>query len=563
MSAITGNAQRRGGREALSTARAILPSGGSLPDSDFVQRHRVIVLFLWAAIAAVIIYAVLAHGSGALRYTPELASLVIFAAIAGWSEPSRKWRSVAASMGLLTASATLIDTSGGLLELHFTFFVVIVILTLYEDWVPFLLAVAFVLVHHGVMGMIDPHAVFASRDEWREPWLWAGVHAGFVLLAGVAGVIAWGLNERVRERMRAAQAELEHIGLTDALTGLANRRRLMTDLASCFRDHTQATLAIFDLDGFKDYNDRFGHPAGDSLLCRLSASLQTKLGDAGRAYRLGGDEFCVLAEVDLGAELGVRIAEWSEAFSEHGEGFSISASNGAALIPSEARDSSEALRVCDRRMYQLKHNRRASPATQTRDVLLAALAARHAELGDHVSSVAITAQCVGVDLGLSSSELQDLRYAAELHDIGKVAIPDTILSKPGPLDEEEWEFMRRHTVIGERILAASPALAGVAQIVRASHERFDGGGYPDRLQGTNIPLSARIVSVCDAYDAMTTLRPYRSTPMDHAAALEELRRCARTQFDPRVVESFIKVVDALPDESEGDRVASAIPRAVA
>jgi diguanylate cyclase (GGDEF)-like protein len=561
MSSITGQAHRDSGRWTVANLRAILPSGGSLPDSDFVQRHRVIVWFLWVAIAAVVVYAVLAHGSGAARYTPELASLVIFASIAGWSEPSRKWRSVAASMGLLTASATLIDISGGLLELHFMFFVAIVILTLYEDWVPFLLAVTFVLIHHGVMGMIDPRAVFASRNEWRAPWLWAGIHAGFVLLAGIAGVIAWGLNERVRERMRATQAELEHIGLTDALTGLANRRRLMTDLARCFRDGTDASLVIFDLDGFKDYNDRFGHPAGDSLLCRLSASLETKLGDLGRAYRLGGDEFCVLADVEQGAELGERIAEWSEAFSERGEGFSISASNGAALIPIEARDPSEALRICDRRMYQLKHDRRASTATQTRDVLLAALAARHSELGDHVSSVALTSQCVGVDLGLSTSELQDLRYAAELHDIGKVAIPDTILSKPGPLDEEEWEFMRRHTVIGERILAASPALSRVAQIVRATHERFDGGGYPDRLRGESIPLSARIVCVCDAYDAMTTLRPYR-TPVPHAGALEELRRCAGSQFDPLVVESFIKVADALPEESEGDRIATAIPRAV-
>jgi two-component system cell cycle response regulator len=194
-------------------------------------------------------------------------------------------------------------------------------------------------------------------------------------------------------------------------------------------------------------------------------------------------------------------------------------------------------------------------ATQTRDVL-AALAARHSELGAHISSVALTAQHVGVGLGLSSSELQELRYAAELHDVGKVAIPDTILSKPGPLNQEEWEFMRRHTVIGERILAASPALARVAQIVRATHERFDGGGYPDGLEAEGIPLCARIVSVCDAYDAMTSVRPYR-LPLPHEEALEELRRCAGSQFDPLVVESFVKVASSVPEDSVGDQIASA------
>ena len=145
--------------------------------------------------------------------------------------------------------------------------------------------------------------------------------------------------------------------------------------------------------------------------------------------------------------------------------------------------------------------------------------------------------------------LQDLSHAADLHDIGKVALPASILTKPGPLTDEEWEFVERHPVIGERILAAAPALAGAARIVRSTHERYDGTGYPDRLAAEQIPLEARIISVCDAYHAMTSDRPYRSV-LGHPRALDELRRCAGGQFDPTVVEAFVRT---FADAPPGDR----------
>ena len=133
-----------------------------------------------------------------------------------------------------------------------------------------------------------------------------------------------------------------------------------------------------------------------------------------------------------------------------------------------------------------------------------------------------------------------MRAGAELHDIGKAAIPDAILSKPGPLDEGEWAFMRRHTLIGERIVASAHALASVAKLVRSSHERWDGGGYPDGLVGEASPLGARIIFVCDAFDAMLADRPY-SAPLAFEPALAELDRCAGTQFDPQVVAAFVTV----------------------
>ena len=142
---------------------------------------------------------------------------------------------------------------------------------------------------------------------------------------------------------------------------------------------------------------------------------------------------------------------------------------------------------------------------------------------------------------MGSEELDVVTRAAELHDIGKMGIPDAILSKQGPLDEQEWSFMRRHTIIGERILGAAEALRPVAKIVRSSHERFDGAGYPDRLAGEDIPLGARVVFACDAFDAMVSQRPYAaSSTADQALA--ELRRCAGSQFDPVVVDSLCAVV---------------------
>src|SRR6476659_3364365 len=138
---------------------------------------------------------------------------------------------------------------------------------------------------------------------------------------------------------------------------------------------------------------------------------------------------------------------------------------------------------------------------------------------------------VGRALGLGEAALDELRRAAMLHDVGKIAIPDEILLRPGPLGKAEWAFVRTHTVVGERIVSASPALRPVGRIVRSSHERWDGTGYPDELAGTEIPLASRIVCACDAFSAMTSPRPYHQA-MSVDAALDELVRCSGSQFDP-------------------------------
>jgi diguanylate cyclase (GGDEF)-like protein len=342
--------------------------------------------------------------------------------------------------------------------------------------------------------------------------------------------------------LRASRRELEAAATSDGLTGLANRRRLMIDLERrTMRGAADpAVLLLFDLDGFKSYNDAFGHLAGDVLLTRLGQALDRSVQGHGRAYRLGGDEFCVLADADARERVELLTPA---ALVDHGDGFSITASYGAVAIPQEAAIPSEALLIADQRMYAHKNSGRATAQRQSTDVLLRALAERHPGLEGHIGGVTQLAEAVGRHLGLEGEALDHVRVAAELHDVGKVAIPDTILNKPGPLDAEEWAFMRRHTLIGERIVAAAPALGAVARLVRASHERWDGRGYPDAVAGEDIPLGARIVAVCDAYDAIVADRPYRRG-RSIAAAMDELQRCSGSQFDPAVVAAFAVVLAA-------------------
>jgi diguanylate cyclase (GGDEF)-like protein len=368
---------------------------------------------------------------------------------------------------------------------------------------------------------VDPAATFADPVP---------VISTLALLVGVVSIV-WALQSA--ELRQQGEATIDH------LTGLANRRRLLKDLErTCARGHAEAVLLMFDLDGFKAYNDTFGHMGGDLLLGKLSRSFASALGRHGCAYRMGGDEFCALLP---GAASDQLIDRCLDAFTAQGEGFSITASYGKVSIPAEARGPDQALALADERMYAFKDSRRTSAGRQTRDLALQVIAAYEPALHEHASHVADLAEAVAKRMGLSGQELSDVVRAAELHDIGKVAIPFAMLRKDGPLEDQDWRLMERHPAIGESILGAAPALSRVAQIVGATHERWDGRGYPLGRAGPEIPLAARIVFVCDSFDAMvsqTTFGEGRS----HTEALDELRRCAGSQFDPRVVEEFLTEV---------------------
>jgi diguanylate cyclase (GGDEF)-like protein len=410
----------------------------------------------------------------------------------------------------------------------------------------------------GVWRLTTPVRIAASpRDIVGSLWL---VRAGrpfeedeIVLIGELIAKAELAAAEIIAHQMIREQA------MTDALTGLGNRRRLTEDLTAAFDSElahrSSSVLLLFDLDGFKSYNDTFGHLAGDELLTRLGERLRSAVDGVGRAYRLGGDEFCAHLELD-GIDPQELIARAAAALTETGADYTIAASLGVVLLPQEADSATRALRLADERMYANKRSRSGGAGGQAGEVLLRTLRAKQPELDEHSTQVAALAARVGRRLGLSGEELDEISRAAQLHDVGKVGIPDAILNKSSRLSDREWEFIRNHTVLGERILEGAPALRPVARLVRSSHERWDGFGYPDRLRGEQIPLGARIVSVCDAYDAMITQRAYRAA-VPHEVACRELRRCAGAQFDPAVVEAFLAVADGGADERELDAAESA------
>jgi diguanylate cyclase (GGDEF)-like protein len=399
---------------------------------------------------------------------------------------------------------------------------------------------------HALRALLPSFAWVYAVDSFLAPiGLGAAVGGitGFLILLPLAGLLALlARDRRVRidrvvafhHAYRGARDEAH----TDDLTGLANRRRLLSDLEHAFAQtdpDSEHVLIIHDLNGFKYYNDTYGHPAGDALLRRLGRKLGEAVEPYGSAYRLGGDEFCVLAAVPAGT-VETLLDATAAALFEDGDGFSVSSCFGAVFLPSEAADSSSALQMADRRLYAQKHVTKLGRG-QPHEVLLEALFERDPELREHVQGVASLSVAVGKRLGLNPEEVEELVIAAQLHDVGKIAIPDAVLHKSGPLDEAEWTLIRQHPLVGQRILSAVPALVGVGAIVRATHERWDGAGYVDGLSGHAIPLAARIIAICDAFSAMTSERPYGgAVPVEEA--LGELRRCAGAQFDPEVVRVF-------------------------
>jgi len=393
------------------------------------------------------------------------------------------------------------------------------------DWRTFLAPVVFVTASLGLL----------LFDHWDR------LPGSAIVLAGTAvGVAAVRMASMIRTTVASSRQE----AATDALTGLPNRRTLKRDLDRSLERvdaGEEFVFAMFDLNGFKGYNDGFGHPAGDALLTRLGQRLVAAAAPGG-AYRLGGDEFCILFRAGSDAE--DRLLRSDAALSESGDGFAISASRGTVRFPSEASEPEEIMHLADRRMYAFKLGRRAE-GDQTVEVLSRAIHEAQPMIETGRDRVAQLARDVGRRLGLTPEEVDEVMRAAKLQDVGMMAIPDAILSKADPLSEEDWAYIRQHTIIGERIVAAAPPLQPVARLVRSSHERWDGGGYPDGLAGESIPVGARVAFACDSFDAMTSDRPYRPARRPDQA-LAELRRCAGTQFDPEVVEALVAVMTDRP-----------------
>jgi two-component system, cell cycle response regulator len=506
-----------------------------------------------AVSAAIVLQVVLneSHGSATtvivdLAYPAAdlvLLAIVIFVFVLTGRRPGRAWAAAGLAFGVIAVADSLfmyLNATGGYLEgsLLDALWPGAMLLLAFAAWQP-----------------VERHAVKLDGQQIATP-LVCGTVALAVLVAEhfhhhnvIADVLAIAAIAAVFVRTAISLADNDRLlrsvrtqSLTDELTGLGNRRRLMVSIERELHRGNPFVFAIYDLNGFKRYNDTFGHPSGDALLVRLASRLAAAAGTSGEAFRLGGDEFCLLVPAAAAETLSV-VGAGLAALSEEGESFSITAEMGYVALPDEAGDATSALHLADERLYEQKYNRDQGD-TDSHEVLLRVLEEREPGLREHMRLVAELSTAVGVRLGLGGKALEQLRLAAELHDVGKLAVPVAVLQKPGALTEQEWSFIRQHTVVAQRVLSGAPAMREVARIVRATHERWDGNGYADGLAGPAIPLAARIIAVCDAYAAMTADRPYRRA-LSAADALAELRRCAGTQFDPEVVFTFCRLHDDL------------------
>jgi diguanylate cyclase (GGDEF)-like protein len=366
---------------------------------------------------------------------------------------------------------------------------------------------------------------------------------------------------------------------TDALTGLLNHGamqvRMREEIARARRDGTPLSFVIIDLDDFKRVNDMRGHHAGDELLRQVAALLQAELRPYDQVARYGGDEFVLLlpgsdeataravaervrdamAASMVGA-CSLGVAQWhdpldADALLEHAD--------RALLLAKRTGKGRVAVANPDvERELAMLHAQRGSPAAV--QALAAAIEERDNYTHEHSEEVVHLARGVAMLLGLQTDQAERIAHAALLHDVGKLAVPNEILHKPGPLTPQEWELMADHPVAGERILLRIPDLTAIAPIVRHEHEHWDGSGYPDGLKERLIPIGSRIILACDAYHAMITDRPYRAA-MSTAEAADELRRGAGTQFDPDVVDALLDLLGheppQVPDRSQGVRMPSA------
>ena len=382
-----------------------------------------------------------------------------------------------------------------------------------------------------------------------------------VTVASEAGVVMENAQLYAKAKERAH---------TDELTGLFNHRyfheRLDEEISRCSRFGDIFSLVFLDMDLFKAYNDIYGHLAGDDMLKQIGQCIKSSTRGIDMAFRYGGDEFTVIlpqASLEDACKVAERIRKRIEVEMDS-KGAPLTCSLGIASWPTDGVMREEIIQAADASLYYAKQMGRnricLASEIMTSEVLsmgakpdrepgilstIYALAATvdakdHYTYG-HSKKVSKYATDIAEALGYSQERIATLRAAALLHDIGKIGVSDRVLMKTGPLSSEDWEPIRAHPKLGVAILKHVESLSGCLAAIQYHHERYDGSGYPAGLKGENIPLDARIMAVADSYDAMTSLRPYRQGKFTSEQALAELKHCAGTQFDPRVVEVFMSI----------------------
>ncbi len=337
---------------------------------------------------------------------------------------------------------------------------------------------------------------------------------------------------------------VQYLSFHDQLTGLYNRYFLENEMERLDTERQlPISIIMADLNGLKLVNDTFGHEVGDEILKQTAEILRTSCRKEDIIARWGGDEFVLLlpqnAEEDANAICNRINEKCKETYIKD---LPLSLALGSATKNSTEKALAQTITEAEEGMYKQKLAKRQQISSAVLNTLLKNLEAKSFETEAHYSSMQDVAHKIGKKIGLSESELNRLEMLIPMHDIGKINIPGEILTKEGSLSPEEWELMKQHPVTGFRIACAIEEFAHMAEDILAHHERWDGSGYPQGLKGKEIPLLARITAVADAYEVMTSGRPYKE-PMTKEEIKAEFKRCAGTQFDPELVEIFLSVLE--------------------
>ncbi len=342
---------------------------------------------------------------------------------------------------------------------------------------------------------------------------------------------------------KQAEEKIRYMSFHDSLTSLYNRRFLDEEMKRLDTERQlPISIIMADLNGLKLVNDTYGHSVGDKMLKSAADIIKESCREGDIIARWGGDEFVVLLPQTTKEEACKICKRISDKCSDtYVEDVLISMATGAASKDSIEVDIAKSLQEAEDYMYRHKLIESQSARSAVLNSLLKTLGAKSYETEAHTRRMQAIAFKIGEKLKLSDSELDRLGLLITLHDIGKINIPEEILTKKEALSQEEWEIMKKHSEIGYRIARATEEFSHVAKDIFAHHERWDGNGYPRGLNGKEIPLLARITAIANAYEVMTNGRPYKKA-MPKEEVVAELKRCAGTQFDPELVEAFLLVL---------------------